>query len=221
MSFFNEINEDAAPIWADVLRLPLVRGIAEGTLPDETFRYYMAQDYKYIVEYARMRAAGAMKAPNHELMADFCDGALFILRGETLYHHAAAEYLGRTVQDFLRGERAPTCEAYLNFMGAAIYNGTFLDAIVATLPCLWGYSHVGRTLAQSTLPDHPMYRLWIETYANPVMEEKSIKMCALLDRLTEDADAATRARLAREYLLASRYEWMFFDMAWRKEQWPV
>ena len=66
-----------------------------------------------------------------------------------------------------------------------------------------------------------MHSLWLETYANPVMEEKSIKMCALLDRLTADADAATQARLDREYLLASRYEWMFFDMAWRKDQWPV
>jgi hypothetical protein len=48
---------------------------------------------------------------------------------------------------------------------------------------------------------------------HPVTEEKTIKMCALLDRLTEDADAATRVRLAGESLLASRYEWMFFDMA--------
>jgi thiaminase len=43
-------------------------------------------------------------------------------------------------------------------------------------------------------------------------------MCALLDHFTENAHAATRAR---QYLLASRYEWMFFDMAWRKERWPV
>ena len=221
MSFFDEINQAAAPIWADVLNLPLVRGIADGTLPEDTFRYYMSQDYKYIVEYARMRAAGAMKAPTPELMADFCHGALFILEGEALFHKSAAEYLGCTVQDFRQGERAPTCEAYLNFMGAAIYNGTFLDAIVATLPCLWGYGYVGRELAKSTLPDHPIYRLWIETYAGGPLQERSVKMCALLDRLTEDADAATRARLARHYLTASRYEWMFFDMAWRKEQWPV
>ncbi|MFN0074304.1 MAG: thiaminase II [Chloroflexota bacterium] len=221
MSFFAEINEPAAPIWADVFNLPLVRGIAEGTLPEDTFRYYMSQDYKYIVEYARMRVAGAQKAPTPELMASFAEGALFILKGEAIYHRSAARYLGCPVEDFLEGERAPTCEAYLNYMQAAAYNGTFLDVLVATLPCLWGYAHVGRILAERELPDHPMYRLWIETYADPVMQEKSIQMCALLDRLTEDANPATRARLARHYYVCSRYEWMFFDMAWRKEQWPV
>jgi thiaminase/transcriptional activator TenA len=66
-----------------------------------------------------------------------------------------------------------------------------------------------------------MYRLWIETYSGGPLQERSVKICALLDRLAADADPATRARLARHYLTASRYEWMFFDMAWRKEQWPV
>ena len=66
-----------------------------------------------------------------------------------------------------------------------------------------------------------LYRLWIETYASPVMQEKSVQMCALLDRLAADTDPTTRARLARHYYACSRDEWMFFDMGWRKEEWPV
>jgi thiaminase/transcriptional activator TenA len=221
MSFFNEINEPAAPIWADVLNLPLVRGIADGTLPEDTFRYYISQDYKYIMEYARMRVAASQKAPTPELMAQFAEGALFILKGEAIFHKSAAEYLGCEVEDFAQGERAPTCEAYLNYMSAAALNGGFLDVMVATLPCLWGYAHVGRILAERGLPEHPLYRLWIETYASPLMQEKSVQMCALLDRLATDTGPTTRARLARHYYACSRYEWMFFDMGWRKEPWPV
>jgi len=221
MSFFDEINRTAAPIWNDVLVLPLVRGIHDGTLPEDTFRYYIAQDYKYIMEYARMRVAAAQKAPTTELMTQFAEGALFILKGEAIFHAAAAEHFGCTIADFAAGERAPTCEAYLNYMSAAALNGGFLDVVVATLPCLWGYAFVGRKLAERGLPEHPLYRLWIETYAGPVMQEKSVAMCALVDRLAAEADAATRARIARHYLLCSRYEWMFFDMGWRREEWPV
>lgn len=221
MSFFAEINAQAAPIWDSVLDLPLVKGIADGTLPEETFRYYMAQDYKYIVEYGRMRAVGAVKAPTMELMIQFTEGALAILKGEAIYHRSAAEYLGCTLEDFLKGERAPTCEAYLNYMAAAAFHGTFLDVVVSTLPCLWGYAHVGQILKERGLPDHPLYRLWIETYADPDLQIRSDRMCALLDTLTRDADPATRARLAHHYQICSRYEWMFFDMAWKKEQWPV
>lgn len=73
-----------------------------------------------------------------------------------------------------------------------------------------------------------MYRLWIETHANPVLEEESIKTCALVTEtipaLRQGAyarrhtDPAIRARPAREYLLASLHEWMFFERAWRTEE---
>ncbi|MFN0074298.1 MAG: hypothetical protein ACKVVP_22690 [Chloroflexota bacterium] len=70
-------------------------------------------------------------------------------------------------------------------------------------------------LPEFGLPDHPLYRLWIETYADTYLQERTEAMVALLNHLAADAG------LARHYLTCSRYEWMFFDMAWRKEQWPV
>ena len=29
------------------------------------------------------------------------------------------------------------------------------------------------------------------------------------------------ARMEEAFLISSRYEWMFWDMAWREERWPV
>ena len=44
-------------------------------------------------------------------------------------------------------------------------------------------------------------------------------------RLTDEAaeglgDQARRA-MARHFAMSSRYEWMFWDMAWRQEAWPL
>jgi thiaminase/transcriptional activator TenA len=32
---------------------------------------------------------------------------------------------------------------------------------------------------------------------------------------------AERAAMRRHFLATSRYEWMFWDMGWRREAWPV
>lgn len=221
MTFFDEINQQAAPIWAKVLEQPIIRAIHSGTLPQDTFRYYMGQDYKYIVEYARVGAVSVTKAPDVETMKSFAEGALFILGGEALFHQFAAEHLGCTIADFQAGERAPTNEAYIRYMAHVAHTGTFADGVVATMPCLWGYGYVGRELAKHGLPEHPLYRRWIETYASEELEQRSNRRADLINRLAEPLDESSRARLAHHYLTCSRYEWMFFDMAYRKEQWPV
>jgi hypothetical protein len=39
--------------------------------------------------------------------------------------------------------------------------------LAALLPCMWGYSELGRSMAATGLPADPRYRRWIQTYADP------------------------------------------------------
>ena len=48
----------AEPIWAGYHTHPFVRGIRDGTLDREKFRFYMIQDYRYLVEYSKVFAVG-------------------------------------------------------------------------------------------------------------------------------------------------------------------
>jgi thiaminase/transcriptional activator TenA len=42
---------------------------------------------------------------------------------------------------------------------------------VALLPCMWGYSEIGRALQAAGPPAEPRYRQWVETYADPGFAE--------------------------------------------------
>ena len=42
-----------------------------------------------------------------------------------------------------------------------------------------------------------------------------------IDRLTRETGSAGRAGMEEAFIISSRYEWMFWDMAWREERWPV
>ena len=58
-------------IWAEYHTHPFVRGIADGTLDEEKFRYYMVQDYLYLIDYAKVFAIGVAKARDPETMRLF------------------------------------------------------------------------------------------------------------------------------------------------------
>ena len=53
----------AEPIFDAILAHPFLRGITDGSLPEEKFRFYVQQDSLYLREYARCLATASVKAP--------------------------------------------------------------------------------------------------------------------------------------------------------------
>ena len=49
-------------IWEANYAHPFVQGIGDGTLPAERFRFYLAQDYVYLIDFCRFFAVAAAKA---------------------------------------------------------------------------------------------------------------------------------------------------------------
>lgn len=52
-------------LWSEFIDHPFVRGIANGTLPLESFIFYLKQDYLYLQHYARAAALAAYKGTSH------------------------------------------------------------------------------------------------------------------------------------------------------------
>ncbi|RMX92183.1 hypothetical protein D0868_13556 [Hortaea werneckii] len=55
-------REDVQPAWHDYTHHEFVQQMGDGTLPPETFKYYMIQDYLYLVQFARANALAGYKA---------------------------------------------------------------------------------------------------------------------------------------------------------------
>jgi thiaminase (transcriptional activator TenA) len=88
------------------------------------------------------------------------------------------------------------------------------------LPCYWIYAEVGRHLLERGSPD-PRYRRWIDTYGSAEFGAETLEVIAVTDRLGQEMSAAERDRVRRHFRATSRYEWMFWDMGYRRETWPV
>ena len=220
-AFTDELFEAARPIWEAQLEHPFVRGIASGDLDEHVFRRWVVQDYLYLKEFARVFAWGAAKADRLESMQWYAAALDLTLNTEMELHRAYAARFGLSAEDLEAGTMWPTNRAYTDFLVRTAADGDLADLVAALLPCAWGYAWIGRRLAEEGRPADRRYAEWIEQYASAEFQQTADWLCEEMDRLAQEISAAGRTRLEDLFLLSSRYEWMFWEMCWRGEAWPV
>jgi thiaminase/transcriptional activator TenA len=208
-------------IWDAQLRHPFVVALGDGTLPRANFEFYIRQDARFLQELTKMFAYAVIKSSEPALMEDFGTRLLHTIQVERDLHQNFAREFGLTVADMEATELAPTNYAYTRHYLSVAAHGNLAEIITVVLPCAWIYAEVGRHFVRLGEPaaDHA-YRNWIATYADPGFEEVGAWLRTTLNRLVATADAATLQRLEDIFIISSRYEWMFWDMAWKMEQWP-
>ena len=220
-SFTNELRQAAAPIWAAQHAHPFVRGIGDGTLPLDRFQFWVRQDYVFLIEYARLLALAAARSPDLETMTRFAELLAATLAVEMDLHRSYAAEFGISSADLAAEPKAPTTEAYTDFLLRTAALGDYAELVAALLPCMWGFSEIGLALAAGPRPADPRYARWIDMYADAEFARLAAWCRDLLERVAEALPEERRARVREAFLVSSRYELAFWEMGWRCERWPV
>jgi thiaminase (transcriptional activator TenA) len=183
---------------------PTVAGIARGDLDPAVFRSWLEQDYLFLLDYVRVFARLASHAPDAHL-GDLVDLAHSTWHDElALHRELAAEFDA----DLFGAVPNPRTVAYATFLLEAA--GDYGRGLAGLLPCMWGYSMLGRLLAEHP-PSEPRYARWVATYADP-------EFAALAERCARMLDEAYAARLVDEptataaFDEAMRHEIAFWDV---------
>ena len=221
MTFTDDLAPEAERIWAAIVEHPMVAGIGDGTLPEAPFRYWVRQDYVYLVEYSRLFAFGAAKAPSLDRMGTFAGLLESTLNDEMALHRAYAADFGVSEDELEATAPSPTTRAYTDFLVRTAALGTFGDLVAALLPCMWGFNETGKRLAENGLPEHEGYAEWIETYAGEEFTELTEWCLDLMDDVAAGSTGDDRERYRELFVTSARYEYLFWDAAWRQEEWPV
>jgi thiaminase (transcriptional activator TenA) len=220
MSFTSELWTAMTPIYDAILRHPFVRGLTDGSLPRDCFRFYAVQDALYLREFARGLSLAAAHAPDDDWIVMFNEHAAGALRVERALHEGFFKEFGLTPAEVAATPLAPTNLAYTSYLLAVAHGGPFHEALAALLPCYWIYWEVGKQLERAGSPD-PLFARWIATYAADEFGDVVRAVLAATDAVAERLGLAERSAMRRHVIATARYEWMFWDMGWRKEAWPV
>ena len=213
------LRTQADPVWQAQHDHPFVRGIGDGTLDPARFGHWLRQDYLFLVEYARLAGAAVLRAPDLAAMKTFSQLLYEILGREMELHQSYCAEFGITAEDLASGIKAPTTQAYTDFLLRHATTHDWAELLGALLPCMWGYSEVGTVLARRGLPDDARYRRWINVYADPEFGEIATWCRDLLDRACDGLPEWRLAKVEELFVTSSRYELQFWEMAWTRETW--
>jgi thiaminase/transcriptional activator TenA len=203
------VTEGLAPrLWsvnADLAQACLqdtfVRGLADGSLPIERFRNFVAQDAFFLEAFARAYALALARSPDRRGL-----GALHSLIGgvlDELRLHAA--YASRWQVDLAASAPSAATLGYTDFLLATASLQAVGETCAAMTPCMRLYAFLGRQLALVSSPDNP-FQEWIDTYAAPEFESLAARLESLLDCYATDS-ATVRAAYRR----AMQLELAFFQ----------
>jgi thiaminase (transcriptional activator TenA) len=218
--FTDSMWSEIAGTYRAILDLPFNRELAAGTLRRERFLFYMVQDAHYLGVFSRALALVAAKAPEAQGQVSFARAAEETITVERALHDGFFGEFGVTPELFRRTPRSPTCTAYCNFLLAAAWGQPYPVGVATVLPCFQIYWEVGKELHGRATRPNP-YQAWIDTYVDDGFGRTVQAALDFADAAHAEASDGDRELMREAYLTAVRYEWMFWESAYRRETWPV
>ena len=218
MKFSESLYESVEEIWESYYKHPFVKGIGDGTLEVDKFKFYMIQDYIYLLDYAKVYALGVVKADTEEVMQGFANMVNDILNGEMSIHRSYMKRLGITSEEIKNAKASLTNISYTHYMIAVSQVGSLADLSVSLLSCMWSYLEIGRNLSKNHgATEHEFYGEWIRGYISKEYEECTKWLIDLVDKLAENMSEKELQKLKEIFINTSKYEYMFWDMSYNKE----
>ena len=222
MSFADDIELKAVPIRKAILDHPFIAGVGEGTLEVARFKHYVLQDYVYLIDYSRVLAMASARAHDLETMGWFARLLDETLNVEMDLHRGYCAEFGITTVELETTIAAPTTLAYTSYLLQLAHQGSFPELVASLVPCQWGYWEIGAHLARLGEPrEAPLYCQWIQMYSSPEFAELADSIRELANRLAERAGAGEVEGMGRAYMTSLRFEYLFWEMAYGLEAWPV
>lgn len=201
-------------IWEGYHVHPFVKGIADGTLDKEKFKYYMVQDYLYLIDYAKVFTIGVAKARDTEAMRLFAGYVSQILDGEMEIHKGYMQRLGISLEAAEETPVAMDTLSYTSYMLRVAYEEGPGEIAAAILSCALSYEVIAKEMLKSYsgCEEHPFYGEWVRGYADPGYVQANEKLVELIERLTVDYSETQMRRLEEIFITCSGYEAAFWDM---------
>ena len=219
MVFSDQLLERGLDLWDAQKAHPFVTKLADGSLDPEAFRFWVEQDYLYLLDYARTFAIAGTKARDEATMTHLLGVAHTILDYEMDLHREFAADYGLTPADLEGVEKAPTCVAYTNYLLRVAHEGSLAEIAAAIYPCGQGYLDIAEHMAELANEDH-WYTPFITKYTSEEFREAVAWMREFVDRCGERYPGEHEA-MHEAFTQSARLEAAFWEMAYTQEEWPV
>jgi len=217
--FTAQLWSDIRPVYAKTIEHPFLQGLSDGTLPKDRFQFYLLQDALYLRSFSQALSVLASKSPNEEWAVTLNRHSIDALNEERAMHEKILVSHGVTAAMREAVQMAPATAAYTNHLLASVHRLSFTEGLAAMLPCYWIYLEVGKELVKRGSKNKD-YQRWVDQYSGGEYEKSVRAVLAMMNESARGASERQKRSARNLFVRSARYEYMFWDMAWRMESWP-
>ncbi|MCX8192699.1 MAG: thiaminase II [Nitrososphaeria archaeon] len=204
-------------IWEKIITHPFVVELYTGTLPYSKFKYYILQDYNYLVNIVKVLSIVANRAPDVNRAKTALRLAYATIEGEMANYEKLLSEMNLSIKDAEKTTPNPTNIAYMNFLLSTGYSKDYWTTIATLLPCYWTYQEIAET-HKDKLESNPsqLYKKWASVYLTEEYKE-------VVDIFKREVDSShlSLQEIYPYFELASKYEYMFWSAAYGEEEWVI
>lgn len=203
------------PHWDSYVNHEFVRQVANGTLPRDKFRFFIEQDYAYLIDYARVHCVAGSKAPALE---DIEKELVIVgsVRNEMGQHEKRLmEEFGVSNKEYFRQiQRGPALNNYSRYFNDIARRGNWQELVASLSPCLMGYGHaLLNNQKHITVPEGDVYHEWCQTYLSTWYQDGMCKGKDLLNKIATVYPREEIETLITIYADVCELETKFWDAA--------
>lgn len=187
MKTTDKMLEATKELWKSYNEHPFVKGIQDGSLDKDKFKYYIMQDYLYLKEYAKVFAIGVAKAKTLET-ANLFAKYIAVMNGELDVYSG---YMGKfNVSQEEIDDMKPSLDnlSYTSYMLRVAYEEGEVEILAAILSCAYSYEVIAKKIVENnpnSINDE-FYGDWIKGYASNEYASGNIILIETMNQLTKD-----------------------------------
>ncbi len=214
--WYKQTREKTEDIFQAIISHDFVQELMNASLDEDTFGFYVNQDSLYLSEYKKALVGVGTKCSKSEDTQFFYESATGIIQVEDALHK---EFLQ---EKYINSEPSPTCELYNSYLARVVHNESVEVGAAAVLPCFTIYKEVGDYILkrQSNKGSNP-YQAWIDTYASEEFALAVEQAINIVNTYALTASPENLAKMEEVFIKTSKLEWMFWDSAYKQEEWKI
>jgi thiaminase (transcriptional activator TenA) len=220
MKFTELLWNSIEDIYNKILGHPFIRGLTDGSLDEEAFRFYVIQDALYLRDYARGLVLLGARAPEDQWFMMFVEHARDVTVVERALHESFFKDWQLSDQEVYSTPMAPTNLFYTSYLLKTAYDRPFAETLGCFLPCYWIYGEVGKELEKRG-SSKELFRRWIQTYSSEKYASIVRKVLEVMNQVAQELKDGDLELIRKHFIMTSKMEYLFWEMGFQKETWGI
>lgn len=183
--------------------------LMNNTLDYEKFKFYLQQDFLYLVDCTRALLIIAAKVHDIEIMSSLIN----VARGTFDVRRQYKEHFGDCdLSD--NHKKSRSCSAFTDFFMRAAYHSSVAEALSASYPCFNIYQIILHNMMSELTPDevkNSKYEGWVNIYNSKAMNAAIDEFTNVTNKFYKKAGDCEKRRMHEFFKRGLELEIMFWD----------